>query len=210
MRRRWTTVLVLLLAVSLVLGGCVTKSTYNKKVEELEAKLAALEDDVATAEAEKKQLQEQLDQALYRGWLGDRVLVYFIFDTGEDWYLVPVVRSIEFSKDVDPRRSALEELLAGPEPGSMLTRPLPEGVRVINLTVDENGLATVDLSREVAELNVGARLEQLAVGAVVNTLTEFAEIDRVQILVGGQTVETLAGHVDITEPLERSEAIVLD
>jgi spore germination protein GerM len=154
-------------------------------------------------------LEEQLDEVVSRGWLGDKVIVYLILPTETDWHLVSVVRDIEFSKDVDPRRTALEELIAGPEPGSKLERPLPQGVRVSSLKVDDTGLATVDFSREILDLNVGARLESLAVKAIVNTLTEFPEIDRVQILVGGQTVETLAGHVDITQPIERDTSVIL-
>jgi len=46
------------------------------------------------------------------------------------------------------------------------------------------------------------------VGAIVNTLTEFAAVERVQILVDGEKVNTLFGHVDVTEPLGRSAAII--
>ena len=45
-------------------------------------------------------------------------------------------------------------------------------------------------------------------GAIVNTLTEFAAVERVQILVEGKKVNTLFGHVDISEPLGRSVAII--
>jgi spore germination protein GerM len=46
------------------------------------------------------------------------------------------------------------------------------------------------------------------VAAVVNTLTEFPDIHKVQILVEGKTVETLSGHMSVGQPLSRSEGII--
>ena len=49
----------------------------------------------------------------------------------------------------------------------------------------------------------GSTGEEMLVGSVVNTLTEFPEIQKVQILVDGQEVETLSGHMDLSQPLPR-------
>ena len=46
------------------------------------------------------------------------------------------------------------------------------------------------------------------VAAVVNTLTEFPEITQVQFMVEGKKVDTLTGHMDVGEPLGRSEQII--
>ena len=44
--------------------------------------------------------------------------------------------------------------------------------------------------------------------AIVNTLTEFPEIKRVQILVEGKPVTSISGHMDLTEPLTRNETLL--
>ena len=38
---------------------------------------------------------------------------------------------------------------------------------------------------------------------IVNTLTEFPDIERVQILVDGEIVESIGGHILILQPLQR-------
>lgn len=72
----------------------------------------------------------------------------------------------------------------------------------------KEGTATADFSSEVTRLNVGSMGEALAVAAIVNTLTEFPEIRRVQILVEGRKVESLAGHVDVSRPLARNDRLI--
>ena len=70
-------------------------------------------------------------------------------------------------------------------------------------------IAQVDFSDEIVKHSPGgSSREILAVGAIVNTLTEFAAVERVQILVEGKKVNTLFGHVEISEPLGRSVAII--
>ena len=48
----------------------------------------------------------------------------------------------------------------------------------------------------------------LLVAAIVDTLTEFPDIQKVQILVNGKKVDTIAGHMDTGEPLSRSEKVI--
>ena len=83
-----------------------------------------------------------------------------------------------------------------------------ETTEVLGLTI-EDGLCTVDFSEDILKVNVGSGGESALVNAIVWTLVQFPDIDNVSITVGGEPVETLAGHVDITEPLERgSDSVV--
>ena len=41
--------------------------------------------------------------------------------------------------------------------------------------------------------------------AITNTLTEFPEIKRVQILIEGKKVTTISGHMDVEEPMIRNK-----
>ena len=64
----------------------------------------------------------------------------------------------------------------------------------------------MDLSTEIASGHPGgSREEILAVYAVVNAVTtNLPAIARVQILVGGREVDTLAGHLDLRRPLQKN------
>jgi Sporulation and spore germination. len=45
----------------------------------------------------------------------------------------------------------------------------------------------------------------MTVYSIVNTLTEIPPINGVQILVGGNEMKSLVGHIDISMPLLRDE-----
>jgi spore germination protein GerM len=93
---------------------------------------------------------------------------------------------------------ALAELIKGSE-GSYVS-PLPPQTKVRQVFIGEDGVATVDFSRDIAEkFSYGSTSELAAVYAVVNTLTfNFKPIKKVVILVEGAEKETLGGHVDLT------------
>ena len=77
-------------------------------------------------------------------------------------------------------------------------------VRGVFLT--EQGDAFVDLSKEAVTEHTGGSLDELfSVYAIVNTLTgNMPAIKRVQILIEGKEVDSLAGHVDLRNPLPES------
>jgi spore germination protein GerM len=93
---------------------------------------------------------------------------------------------------------ALAELIKGSE-GSLVS-PLPPQTKVRQVFIGQDGVATVDFSRDVAEkFSYGSTMELAAVYAVVNTLAfNFKAVKKVVILVEGAEKETLGGHVDLT------------
>lgn len=80
-------------------------------------------------------------------------------------------------------------------------------VKLVSLDM-KGDLAIVNFSGEVKSIKGGSMDEILMIGSIVNTLTEFKEIKKVQILVDGKRVETLLGHMDLSVPLERDESIM--
>ena len=108
-------------------------------------------------------------------------------------YLVP--------KTVTPARASMEALIAGiPGNGGLRMIPLPKDTKVLGVSIS-NGVCTVDFSGEIRKLNVGSGGEAAVISAIVTTLGQFAGVDYVKILVDGQPLETLAGHVDISGPI---------
>ena len=98
-------------------------------------------------------------------------------------------------------RAVLEHQLAEAPPP--LKSPFPEGtaLRAIYLTPD--GDAFIDLNRGITREHGGGSLDELfTVYALVNALTtNLPGVSAVQILIDGQEVDTLAGHIDLRRPL---------
>jgi len=192
--RFWFVALVIVILAGLTIAARAEAGRQEARREDLEGRIRELE-------RENLQLRRQLEQ---REEL-HTVTLYFIVQTPTEFFLQPVERRVK--KGPDPLATAIWELIKGPEEETRLLPVLPPETKLRNLTV-EDGLAVVDLSREATRLNVGARGEELVVGAIVNTLTEFPMVDRVQILIEGKEAETLAGHVDISEPLRRNVGLI--
>jgi len=131
-----------------------------------------------------------------------KATLYYVAEDGER--LVQVERDVPYAASTaeQARRIVEEQLKAAPEP---LVSALPAGtaLRALFLT---GGDAYVDLSAEIASGHPGgSREEILAVYAVVNAVTaNLPAIARVQILVGGREVDTLAGHLDLRRPLQKN------
>ena len=101
------------------------------------------------------------------------------------------------------RRIIEAQIASAPAP---LSSSIPAGTKLRALFVSDRGDAFVDLSAEVTARHTGGTLDELfTVYAIVNALTvNLPAITRVQILVNGKEVDTLAGHVDLRHPLQQN------
>jgi spore germination protein GerM len=99
------------------------------------------------------------------------------------------------------------QLAEAPAP---LISVIPKGTSLRAFYVTDRGDAFVDLSREVSAAHPGGSLmELMTVYAVVNAVTaNLPKVQRVQILVDGKPVDTIAGHVDVRHPLARDVSLV--
>lgn len=98
-------------------------------------------------------------------------------------------------------RSTLQALIDGPiGDGDPI---LPRHTELRGISQDDQGLTTVDFSRELVAGHPGGSMsELLSVYAVVDSLAvNYPYIRQVRFLVEGRPVETLKGHVDLRQPL---------
>lgn len=77
------------------------------------------------------------------------------------------------------------------------------GKAVFNSVQIQNGEVVVDLSLP-NEARLGAGGEAMALDALKQTLFQFSEVKSIQLLVDGQQVDTLMGHVELEQPLTRN------
>ena len=138
-----------------------------------------------------------------------RITATLFYGSADGDALVAVRREVALAEGtVQQAREILEaQLQSAPEPYSSV---VPEGTALRAFYTTERGDAFVDLTPEVAARHPGgSSTELLTVYAIVNAVTaNLPTIQRVQILIDGREVDTLAGHVDLRRPLERDFSVV--
>lgn len=137
------------------------------------------------------------------------VLVYFPSTTGDG--LVGEAREIFMTASPGDRaKQILADLISGPMTETAL-RALPPGTQLRQVYVLEQGTAYVDLSEDLKQGIGGGSTEELfAVYSIVNSVAlNIPEIRRVGILVEGQPVDTLNGHLDLRRPLPPDPSVIV-
>jgi hypothetical protein len=133
--------------------------------------------------------------------------LFYASDEGDT--LVAVRREVPLDEGVvaQGRQILMTQLEPAPAPHVSV---IPPGTTLRGFYVTERGDAFVDLSAEASTAHPGGSLtELLTVHAIVNAVTaNLPAIQRVQIMVNGKEVDTLAGHVDIRRPLNRDTSLV--
>ena len=132
-----------------------------------------------------------------------KTTITLYFPSATDDRLVTETREImDTARPAERGTQVLVELLAGPQ-GKDALPALPEGTTLRQLWIGRGGVAWADFSDElVSGLKGRSSDELLAVYSVVDSLTQnVPQITRVGLLVGGRERDTLAGHVDIRNPL---------
>ncbi len=130
------------------------------------------------------------------------VPVLLFFADGAAQCLVAETRRLPGGDDLPLR--VLQALSAGPQTDELIGT-IPQGARVLSVTV-EDGLAVVDYSAELRTNHPGGSAgELLTAYAIVGSLAALDQVDAVQILLEGQVVESLVGHLILSEPMTVSE-----
>ncbi len=137
---------------------------------------------------------------------------YVIHDTGDDLLLAErhtALRVAGSASNWRMARTALTAMENARTEGRYLN-PLPDGARILGVRIDiATGIASVNLSPEArANFNGGARLEQMTIYALVNTVGRVPGVKGVTFQVAGKPIQEFAGHLDLSEPLVPDESIV--
>ena len=136
----------------------------------------------------------------------DTVTVDLFFADDQAMEVLPERREVEVPADPSQRPPIEElvvtELLKGPT-DPLLKRTLPSEAKLISIQVTD-GLALVNFSKEFVTKHPGGSTgEIMTILSLVSSLTCLPNIDRVQILVEGQRIDTIAGHAIVSGELAR-------
>lgn len=130
------------------------------------------------------------------------------YATPEGDALVSVRREIPLAEGVVAQGREILTAQFGDAPSPYVSA-IPDGTTLRAFYVTETGDAFVDVSGISAAHPGGSLTELLTVHAIVNSVTaNLPAVQRVQILVDGKEVDTIAGHVDIRRPLTRDTSLV--
>jgi spore germination protein GerM len=115
--------------------------------------------------------------------------------------LVPEARDIKATDvPLESVKRVLEALLAGPTGGGVAL--IPPAVKVRGVYIDGK-TAYVDFSQELVDGFAGGSAgEYLLVASIVQTVCGACpDVQAVRILVGGQELDSIGGHLDVSRPL---------
>lgn len=183
-------------------GDKADPAVANQQAEQQAEQVAGEEN----LQADKPGTNQQEEKVKTGEQASAKVKVTLYFANAEGDYLIPETRTITEITGV--ARATVEELIKGPKANRDLVPTLPAGTKLRDIDIHD-GLATVDFSRELVDNHGGGSSgELLTVYSVVEALSQFPTVEKVQFLVEGQKVETLAGHMDLAEPVERNIDVI--
>jgi spore germination protein GerM len=149
----------------------------------------------------EEQARRELTQPSTANASDPMVKARMFWASGEDETALTGV-SIDLALSPEPvlrSKQVLNTLLAGPVDSDLRTLPPDAALLAFYLLPDGTGVA--DFSEALATSTPsGIQSEQLAVDSIARTLeANVPQIRRLKILIHGQEVETLAGHLDLTQ-----------
>ncbi|MBM7623466.1 N-acetylmuramoyl-L-alanine amidase [Sporohalobacter salinus] len=191
----------------------LTSTNGRKKIAKAlsEGIIAYLNNNLSLPPTEKES-QQQSNQA--NTTLNNKFKIYFSKVTTNKAKLVSVTETIPTteifvtnSKSLIEQiaSKALQSLIAGPKFKNKLQNVIPTETKLLGLKV-RNKTAYVNFSREiVTNFNGGSTKEKLTVSAIVQTLTQFSEINQVEILINNQQNRSIGGHIFFNHPLTKKD-----
>lgn len=185
---------ILLVLLSSLLGGCADKASETS---------VAPKELIKNAEPQGTVPAVTTNSPAHSG---QETMIITVYNATKDAkYLVAEPHVIP--KNDQPGKTAMELLIAGTKNVDLVS-VMPSGTKLKHISI-KNKIAYVDFNDKLIKNNSGGSAEEiLLVAAIINTLTEFKEIQKVQIMVDGKKIDTISGHLDIGEPLSRSEKII--
>lgn len=138
-----------------------------------------------------------------------KAILYFASEDGQR--LVPTEQEVPLADGVVAQARSIVEAQLAAQPPAPLVSTIPQGATLRGLFVSDRNEAFVDLDPSIRAAHPGGTLRELmTVYTIVHAVvTNLPNLQEVQILIGGQEVDTLAGHIDLRRPLRKNERLIL-
>lgn len=129
--------------------------------------------------------------------------LYFTNEEGDG--LIKVYRTIVFNSNISIERVALEQLIAGPNTDEVYPTINPQ--TTINSITVRDGVCYVDLDSTFTTEPYTVTA-QTAIYSIVNTLSEFTDVNKVQITVDGNKDVKFMNSLSLSGTFERNLEII--
>ena len=138
-----------------------------------------------------------------------KAILYFASEDGRR--LVPTEQEVPLADGVVAQARSIVEAQLAAQPPAPLVSTIPQGSTLRGFFVSDRNEAFVDLDPSIRAAHPGGTLRELmTVYTIVHAIvTNLPSLQEVQILIGGQEADTLAGHIDLRRPLRKNEGLIL-
>jgi spore germination protein GerM len=194
------TILILVIAVivSVVIGAYFLTQKPEAPREKTEVEKETAQKTVETIREPVEEKKEKKEETV-------EITLYFVDKDGQS--LVPETRTVPATQTLP--ETALKELIKGPGDQENKISPIPDGTKLINLSI-QNNQAEVNFSREFKEkYPLGSAAENFLIYSIVNTLTEFSEVEEVRFLVEDQPLDVPGSNYDLANTyFKRNQSLI--
>jgi germination protein M len=129
------------------------------------------------------------------------VTLYFLAQSGENVYYVPVTRRVNMQED--QYKAVVTQLLAGPSSFSNLLTDFRYGVELLEEPRYANGVVTVNFNEALLNHIEGTAISEEVLNLLVLSLTEQSGVEKVAIEVNGDNKILMATGEFLSEPVGR-------
>jgi spore germination protein GerM len=212
--------IVLIIIITLFASGCsVDSSTGNSNIQDENTKQNSdqiIEDTSITAESTSntesssnedsstsQETSVTSEETENNNSSNEEVTINVYYADQSGGYLIGEARILAGgSKYVD----AISEMMKEPIDSSLF-KLIPESTKINSVTV-KDGMAKVDLSKNfIDDRFVSESTDILLIYSIVNTLTEFSDVNSVEFYIDGARLDVL-GMLDLQEPLFRRSDLI--
>lgn len=208
--KRWATLLALVAALALAIAACggdeadeestvdLDEPTPDEEPTEEPADEPEEPDEPADDE-EPADEEEPTAEPADEGEGASAVRVWVVRDFDGELWLESERRDLD-----EPTQAvagaAMTELLTQPTMHPELAPPAGTGNEVLGVDLAD-GVLTVDVDGAIRDAATGAAGEQALQQALAHTGAQFDTVDQVELLVDGDRIDELWGHVDWSQPV---------
>jgi len=138
-----------------------------------------------------------------------KIKATLFFASEDGLHLVPVEREVPLAEGVIAQARSIIEAQLSAEPAAPLVSAIPKGATLRGIFISQRNEAFVDLDPVIRTAHPGGSQQELmTVYTIVHALlTNLPNLQEVQLLIGGQEADTLAGHVDLRRPLRKNDGL---
>lgn len=127
------------------------------------------------------------------------IQLYFANESGDK--LIPVKRTVEYNTNISMEKLVMEQILKGPdESGGYAT--INPATKVNNITITD-GICYVNLSKEFLTQVYNVNSE-VTIYSIVNSLVELNNVNKVQILIDGDSKLTFRETISLESTFSRN------